>query len=169
MRNHGIWNLEVSCFWTNPYGYIYIYMYGFITFMPIFQRRPMYVIQVFLDQVENSIWIPAFLLSLLFSFFAFLLLCFSVFRLFCFASLLFCFSFFFLFLLSVFSCFSAVLAFSFLLLCFVRFLLFLLLCFCAFLRLLVFFFSLFSPVCILNETLDETQRPPKEIPIRNPT
>ena len=26
MRNHGIWNLEVSCFWTNPYGYIYICM-----------------------------------------------------------------------------------------------------------------------------------------------
>ena len=169
MRNHGIWNLEVSCFWTNPYGYIYIYMYGFITFMPIFQRRPMYVIQDFLDQVENSNWIPAFLLSLLFSFFAFLLLCFSVFRLFCFASLLFCFSVFFsfptfcFFLLFCCSCFL----FSASLLCpLFAFPASVLLCLSTS---TCFFFSLFSPVCILNETLDETQRPPKEIPIRNPT
>ena len=111
-------------FLDKPIWIYILYIYGFITFMPIFQRRPMYFIQVFLDQVENSIWIPAFLLSLLFSFFAFLLLCFSVFRLFCFASLLFCFSGFFLFLLfcffllfccSCFSlfCFSALSAFCF--------------------------------------------------------
>ena len=168
MRNHGIWNLEVSCFWTNPYGYIYICMVSL--HLCLFFKGG-------LCMLFRFFWIR---LRILFGFLLFccpccspsLLFYFSAFLFFGFFALLLCFSaspFFFLFLLSVFSCFSAVLAFSFLLLCFVRFLLFLLLCFCAFLRLLVFFFSLFSPVCILNETLDETQRPPKEIPIRNPT
>ena len=102
--------------------------------------------------------------SLLFYFFAFLffgffalLLCFS-------ASPVFFFSYF-----SVFSCFSAVLAslFSACLLCpLFAFPASVLLCLSTS---TCFFFSLFSPVCILNETLDETQRPPKEIPIRNPT
>ena len=117
---------------------------------------------------------PAFPASLLFCFSVFpvsLLFCFSafpaslLFLLLCFsASLLFCFS---AFLLLCFSCFSA-----FLLLCFPCFSAFVLLCLststillflflqsCVFAALLpapllLCFLSLFSPVCILNETLE---------------
>ena len=140
-------------------------------------------------------WFYAFLLlcfsaSLLFCFLASLLF----FLLFAFpASLLFmllCFTCFFSFLLLCFPCFSAALffcfcasvpfyfyysAFSFLQSCVFAALLPapLLLCFLSLLPLCFFFFSfaLFSPVCILNETLKtlgETQRNPKEILIRIP-
>ena len=111
------------------------------------------------------------------------------------------FSFLLLFLLFCLSCFSAFPASSFLLLCFPCFSAFLLLCFCAFLLLLFylflffshvfccstscstasllpvfttcsfFSFALFSPVCVLNQTLKtlgETQRNLKEILISTP-
>ena len=122
----------------------------------------------------------AFLLFLLFAFPAsllFMLLCFSALPasfLFCFsaflASLLLCFSAFVLLCLST----STILVFLFFSHVFLL-LYFLLLCFSAscLYCLFVFFFSfaLFSPVCILNETLKtlgETQRNPKEILIRIP-
>ena len=138
--------------------------------------------------------------SLLVYFSAFLLLCFSASLLFCFLlflllSLLFmllCFSALpasFLFGFSAFPasllfCFCASMPFYFyttiLFLFFSHVLLllyFLLLCFsasclyCLFVFVLFFSFALFSPVCILNETLKtlgETQRNPKEILIRTP-
>ena len=126
--------------------------------------------------------------SLLFCFSAFLLFCFSCFFAFP-ASLLFmllCFTCFFSFLLLCFPCFSAFLllwllclyfyysTFSFLQSCVFAALLPapLLLCFLSLLPLCFFFsFALFSPVCILNETLKtlgETQRNLKEILIRTP-
>ena len=115
-----------------------------------------------------------FLFFLLFRFFSFpasLLLCFSVF-----ASLFSVFSLFH-FLLILLLCFSASLPFCFYLLSFSAVMR--VCCFaslCSFASLLPFFtvslfffcFALFSPVCILNETLDETQRHPKETLIRNP-
>ena len=148
-----------------------------------------------------SVFLPfCFSACLLLCFSASLLFCFSAFLLFAFpasffafhASLLLCFTCFFSFRLLCFPCFSASLLFCFcasmpfyfyttiLFLFFSHVLLllyFLLLCFsasclyCLFVFVLFFSFALFSPVCILNETLKtlgETQRNPKEILIRTP-
>ena len=132
-------------------------------------------------------------------FYAFLLLCFSAVLLLCFSAFLFlCFSAFPASLLVYFSASLLYLLLFFsasllsLLLCFCAFLLLLfyfffssVMCFCCstscssasllpvFTASLFFFlsFALFSPVCILNETLQtlgETQRNPKEILIRSP-
>ena len=130
-------------------------------------------------------WVPGSMLSCLSAFLLFLLFAFPASLLF----LLFAFPASLLFMLLCFTCF-----FSFLLLCFPFFSAFVLLClststtvfyfffssvmcFCCSTScsssclycLFVFFFALFSPVCILNETLKtlgETQRNPEEILIR---
>ena len=122
----------------------------------------------FSRQVLESFWVPGSMISCF---------CFSCF----FASLLYLVLFWTASLLSPLLCFCASVPFNFTIVHVLFFshvfllLYFLLLCFSAFCLLLplCFFFSfaLFSPVCILNETLKtlgETQRNPKEILIRTP-
>ena len=149
----------------NWYGGLFIYIYIFCC---------KFWISFFL----GSWFYICFPASLLFCFLLFLLLCLS-------ASLLFCFLRFLLFAFPA-SLLFRLLCFAFVLLCLSTstiplflffshvFLLLYFLCFsasCLYGLFFFFCFALFSPICILNETLKtlgETQRNPKEILIRTP-
>ena len=122
MKNHGIWKYPVSgqTHMERDIYIIYIFMYGFIAFMPIFKGGLCILFRFFWIRLRILFGFLLFCCpccspSLLFYFFAFLFFgCFAL--LLCFSASL---RFFFFSYFSVFSCFSAVLAslFSACLLC----------------------------------------------------